>query len=91
MNKTDFISAVAETGGITKVDAKKAVEAAITTITNALSAGDSVSFPGFGTFAVSERAARKGKNPRTGAVVDIPASKTPKFKAGKGLKDSVNS
>ena len=90
MNKTELIAAVAEKSGISKKDAEKAVSAALTTITEALQAGDKVQLVGFGTFEVAERAAREGRNPKTGETMPIAASKTPKFKAGKALKDMVN-
>ena len=90
MNKTELIAAVAEKSGLSKKDSEKAVNAAFDAITAALVAGDKVQLVGFGTFEVKERAARTGKNPQTGAVVEIPASKAPAFKAGKALKDAVN-
>ncbi len=90
MNKTDLIDHVAESAGLSKADAGKAVEAVFDGITAALKSGDEVRLVGFGTFAVSERAASEGRNPRTGEKISIKASKQPKFKAGKGLKDSVN-
>lgn len=90
MNKSDLVDAVAADTGLTKSDATKAVDALFNAITDALKKGDEVRLVGFGTFAVSERAARTGKNPRTGEQIQIGASKQPKFKAGKGLKDSLN-
>ncbi len=90
MNKTELIAAVAEQASITKKDAEKALAAVINSITNAMAEGDKVQLVGFGTFEVRARDARKGKNPRTGAVINIPASKVPAFKAGKALKDIVN-
>lgn len=90
MNKSEFVSAVSDAAELTKVDAGKAVEAVIAVITKALKKGDSVSLVGFGTFAVRKRAARTGRNPRTGATIKIKASKIPGFKAGKALKDAVN-
>jgi DNA-binding protein HU-beta len=90
LNKTDLIDHVAESAGLSKADAGKAVEAIFDGITAALKSGDEVRLVGFGTFAVSERAASEGRNPRTGEKISIKASKQPKFKAGKGLKDSVN-
>lgn len=89
MNKTDLIAAVVE-AGLTKADATKAVNATFDAITTALAEGDKVALVGFGTFAVKERAARTGLNPRTKETIEIPASKTPAFKAGKALKDAVN-
>ncbi len=76
-------------GGLSKTDAGKALDATIASITEALKAGDTVTLVGFGTFNVKERAARTGRNPQTGATLEIKASKVPSFKAGKGLKDSV--
>ena len=90
MNKTELIAAVAEQASITKKDAEKAIAAVIDSITNAMAEGDKVQLVGFGTFEVRARDARKGKNPRTGEMIDIPASKVPAFKAGKALKDIVN-
>ena len=90
MNKTELVAAVAEKANISKKDAEAAVKATTEVIADALKAGDKVALVGFGTFEVSERAARTGKNPATGATIQIPASKAPKFKAGKALKDSLN-
>ena len=90
MNKADFVGGVADTAGLTKVDAANAIEAAIKVIKKALKSGDSVSIVGFGTFTVRKRAARTGRNPRTGATIKIKASKVPAFKAGKALKDALN-
>jgi DNA-binding protein HU-beta len=90
MNKTDLIAAVAAQASLTKKDAEKALSAVINSITNAMAEGDKVQLVGFGTFEVRARDARKGKNPRTGEVINIPASKVPAFKAGKALKDIVN-
>ncbi|MEC8887468.1 bacterial nucleoid protein HU beta subunit [Acinetobacter marinus] len=89
MNKSELIDAIAQKGGLTKVDAGKALDATIESISAALKAGDTVTLVGFGSFTVKERAARTGRNPKTGAELKIPASKVPSFKAGKGLKDSV--
>lgn len=89
MNKTDLINAVAEQSELTKKDATKAVDAVFDSITSALAAGDKVQLIGFGNFEVRERAARKGRNPQTGAEIEIAAAKTPAFKAGKALKDAV--
>jgi DNA-binding protein HU-beta len=75
---------------MSKADAKKALDAFISSVTNAMKAGDKVALVGFGTFSVSERAAREGRNPQTGETMKIAASKAPKFKAGKALKDMVN-
>ncbi|MES2494359.1 MAG: HU family DNA-binding protein [Pseudomonadota bacterium] len=90
MNKNELISAVAETSGLTRTDAVKAVEGVFETITGALKSGDEVRLVGFGTFSVAKRKASTGRNPRTGEPMKIKASTQPKFKAGKGLKDSVN-
>lgn len=90
MKKVELIEAVAAKAGITKADAGRAVDATIATITEALVKGDKVPFVGFGTFAVSERAARVGRNPQTGAEVQIAARKAVTFKAGAALKDAVN-
>ncbi len=90
MNKQDLIAAVAEGSGLTKADASKAVEAVFDGITATLKKGDEVRLVGFGTFSVSKRKASTGRNPRTGAPMEIKASSQPKFKAGKGLKDAVN-
>lgn len=81
---------VASKADLSKTDAASAVEAVIDGITSTLRQGDSVTLVGFGTFSVSDRAARTGRNPRTGDVITIPASKSPKFKAGKALKDALN-
>jgi DNA-binding protein HU-beta len=90
MNKTELVAAVAEQAGLTKKDADAAIKALTDVIAEALKNGDKVQMVGFGTFEVSERAAREGRNPRTGDTMPIPASKAPKFKAGKALKDMVN-
>jgi len=89
MNKSDLVDAVAADAGLTKADATKAVDALFDNISNALKKGDEVRLVGFGTFSVSERAARTGKNPRTGEPIQIAASKQPKFKAGKALKEAL--
>ena len=90
MNKTELIAAMAEKMETTKKDAGIALEAFTDAVTDALVAGEKVQLVGFGTFEVSERAAREGRNPATGETIQIPASKAPKFKAGKALKDIVN-
>ena len=90
MNKTELIAAVAEKAAISKKDADKAIAAFVDSITDALKAGDKVQLVGFGTFETSERAARTGRNPQTGAATKIKACTAPKFKAGKALKDKVN-
>ena len=88
MNKNELITKIAETG-LSKKDAGTALDAAIAAIGDALANGESVQLIGFGTFSVKERAAREGRNPRTGEAVKIKAAKTPAFKAGKALKDKV--
>ena len=85
MNKTEFINAVAEQSGLSKVDSKKAVEAFIQTISNEMKEGGKISLLGFGSFSTTEKAARKGVNPKTKEVIDIPARKVVKFKAGAEL------
>ena len=90
MNKTELVAAVAEQAGLSKKDAEAAVKAFTDVVAEALKAGDKIQLVGFGTFEVSERAARTGRNPQTGAEMTIAASKAPKFKAGKALKDMVN-
>jgi DNA-binding protein HU-beta len=89
MNKSDLIEKMADAADISKAAAAKALDAFTDTIGGALKSGDTVSLIGFGTFAVKERAARTGRNPQTGAAIEIKASKTPSFKAGKALKDAV--
>ena len=90
MNKSDLVDAIADSAGLSKADAGRALDAVVDTVTGALKAGDSVSLVGFGTFSVRDRAARTGRNPRTGETIQIAASKNPAFKAGKALKDAVN-
>ena len=90
MNKNDLVSAVASNTGMSKTDSAKAVEGVFDAISGALSSGGDVRIVGFGTFSVANRKATTGRNPRTGQAIQIPASKQPKFKAGKGLKDAVN-
>ena len=85
MNKSELINAMAEKAGLTKVDAGKALNAYVEAVKEQLAKGEKVTLVGFGTFGVSERPARTGRNPRTGAKIKIAAKKTPKFKAGKGL------
>ncbi|MDX8403511.1 MAG: HU family DNA-binding protein [Mariprofundaceae bacterium] len=89
MNKAELIDHVAASADLSKAAAGAAVEAVVSGVTGALSNGDSVSLVGFGTFSVSDRAARVARNPRTGEPINVPASKAPKFKAGKALKDAV--
>ena len=90
MNKFELISAMASNANMTKVDTEKALKAFIDTVTDELKNGGKVQLVGFGTFEVGERAERQGRNPKTGEAITIPASKSPKFKAGKALKDIVN-
>ena len=90
MNKGDLIEAVASDADLSKADATRAVDAVVSSITAALKAGQQVSLVGFGTFQVKARAARSGRNPRTGETIEIGASNIPGFKAGKALKDAVN-
>ncbi len=90
MKKVELVEAVAEKAGLTKADATRAIDATFETITEALKQGDKVTLVGFGTFGVSERAAREGRNPRTGETVKIAARKAVSFKAGSALKESVN-
>ncbi len=90
MNKTELIAEVAEKAGLSKKDAEAAVKAVIDSVTDALVDGDKVQLVGFGTFEVRERAARCGRDPRTGESMEIAASKAPAFKAGQALKDAVN-
>lgn len=89
MTKTEFIAKFAEQTGFTKVDSEKAVNAFLETVTDSLKAGEKVVFTGFGSFEVTERAAKEGRNPQTGETIQIAAAKAPKFKAGKSLKDAV--
>jgi len=89
VTKKELVQNIAEEAGISKAVAEKALNAVIDGITDALSNREKVTFVGFGTFHVSERPARKGRNPKTGEPIDIPASVVPKFKAGKSLKDAV--
>ena len=90
MNKAELIDAVADAADISKAAAARAVDGAIDAIANALKGGDTVTIVGFGTFSVRDRAARTGRNPQTGAEIQIKASKVPGFKAGKALKDALN-
>lgn len=89
MNKNDLVTKVATASGLTKADAERAIEATFASITSSLSQGEEVRLIGFGTFAVANRAATQGRNPRTGQPLDIPAARLPKFRAGKQLKDAV--
>ena len=90
MKKVELVEAVAEKTGLTKADATRAIDATFEVITGALQGGDKVPLVGFGTFAVSERAARSGRTPQTGEPVEIPARKAVTFKAGSALKEAVN-
>jgi len=90
VNKNDLVAHVSAQAGLSKADSTKAVDAVFDGITDSLKKGDEVRLVGFGTFAVTARAASQGRNPRTGQPIKIKASKQPKFKAGKGLKDAVN-
>ena len=90
MNKTELVAAIAEKTELSKKDAEKAVNAVLDAVTDALAAGEKIQIVNFGTFEVKTRAARTGRNPKTGEAMEIAASKTPAFTAGKGLKDTVN-
>lgn len=90
MTKTELVNSMAEKAGLSKADTEKVLKAFVDSVTDALQQNDKISLVGFGTFSVGERAARTGKNPQTGAALQIPAAKVPKFKAGKALKDAVN-
>lgn len=90
MNKAEFVGAVAEASGLSKADAERAVDGMIKVVKTTLKSGDSISLVGFGTFVVRKRAARTGRNPRTGDMINIKASKVPAFKAGKALKDALD-
>ena len=90
MNKAELVDAVAGAANLSKADAGRAVDAVVDSVTSALKRGEQVSVVGFGTFSVKHRAARSGRNPRTGETIQIAASNVPGFKAGKGLKDAVN-
>ena len=90
MNKTELVAAISEKTELTKKDSEKALKALIDVVAEELKKGEKVQLVGFGTFELSERAARTGKNPQTGAEIKIAACKAPKFKAGKALKDAVN-
>ena len=90
MNKSELVVAVTSTSGTSKADAARVVDAVCDVITDALSRGEDVRLTGFGRFSVANRSARTGRNPRTGAPIYIPASRQPKFRAGKQLKNAVN-
>ncbi len=90
MNKADLVAAIAERTEVSKKDAEKALKAFVDVVTEELKKGEKIQLVGFGTFEVSERAAREGRNPANGEPMQIAASKAPKFKAGKALKDAIN-
>lgn len=90
MNKSELIDQIADAADVSKASAGRALDAVLEAITKAMKKGDMVTLVGFGTFYVGKRAARNGRNPRTGATIKIKATKTPKFRAGKSLKDAVN-
>ncbi len=90
MNKSDLIEAIAQAADISKAAAERALDGTIAAITSSLQKGDMVTLVGFGTFHVGDRKARSGRNPRTGDTIEIKASRVPKFRAGKALKDAVN-
>lgn len=90
MNKNELISAVADKSGLTKAQASDALEATLELITGTLKGGDEIRLLGFGNFVVADRKATTARNPQTGATINVPASKSPKFKPGKALKDAVN-
>lgn len=90
MNKAELVAAIAEKAELSKKDTEKALKAFVDVVTDELVKGEKVQLVGFGTFEVSERAAREGRNPQTGETMEIKASKAPKFKAGKALKDVIN-
>jgi DNA-binding protein HU-beta len=90
VNKQELVASIAEKAGMTKTDAARALDATVAAVTEALRQNETVTLVGFGSFYVGERAARTGRNPRTGKNIKIKAAKVPKFRAGKGLKDSVN-
>ena len=90
MNKKELVAAVAAKAELSKKDAEKAVEALVKVVTDELKKGEKVQLVGFGTFDVAEKPEREGRNPRTGETIKIAATKNPKFKAGKALKDAVN-
>ncbi|MBD5095878.1 MAG: HU family DNA-binding protein [Clostridium sp.] len=90
MNKSELVASMAEKTGLKKVDVEKVLKAFTETVADELKKGEKIQLVGFGTFEVAERPAREGRNPRTGETMKIAASKAPKFKAGKALKDSIN-
>ena len=90
MNKTDLIDQVAQNAELSRASASRVVETIFDAIASSLKSGEPVTLTGFGTFSVSQRSARNGRNPRTGEIIEIAASRNPRFKAGKGLKDALN-
>ncbi len=90
MNKSELVDAIASGADISKASAGRALDSMVDAVTESLRKGDPVALVGFGTFSVKDRAARQGRNPQTGATIQIPAARVPGFKAGKGLKDAVN-
>lgn len=90
MNKSELVDAIADAADLSKASAARALESTLDTITESLKKGDPVALVGFGTFQVKDRAGRTGRNPQTGAAMEIPAAKVPSFKAGKALKDALN-
>ena len=91
MNKSELVEAIAQGSGVTKADANRVLDTFMSTVTDVLKSGDQIALTGFGTFATSNRSARKGRDPRTGNEINIKASRVAKFKAGKSLKDAVQS
>ncbi len=91
MTKAELIDAVADAAGVSKADAERTIGAFFDTVVSSTKKGDKVAWPGFGSFSTTKRPARTGRNPQTGATIEIKASNVPSFKAGKALKDSVNS
>lgn len=89
MNKSELVDAIANGSGLTKADTSRVLEMLVATVTDALKSGDSVVLPGFGTFVISNRSARTGRNPQTGAAIEIKASRVARFKPGKALKEAV--
>ena len=89
MNKSELVEAIAQGSGVTKADASRVLDTFMTTVTDALKAGDQVVLPGFGSFSIGNRSARTGRNPQTGQTIQIKASRVAKFKAGKSLKEAV--
>ena len=90
MNKSELVTIVSSNGGVSKADAERAVDCLLAAITDALKRGDDVRLTGFGTFSVADRAASKGRNPKTGAIINVPASRRARFKAGAALRAAIN-